>query len=152
PIVFNKQFDDPSPAGKIADITNGQDIGVAQRLKDLRKVGRFVIRNEQNMASLCLRGGIEVPDLDRMLAELFVTDDFLQNTPERVVAQNAYDDRIRRASKALGRPFGKLCEVVQEQCFELTFANIRLRSGGRGIHRAPDQKRECNTYCRKTPL
>src|SRR5947208_54590 len=83
--------------------------------------------------------------LEAAAADSFVADSFLQITSERVCSQGANDEWGVFVFKSVGRPFGKLSEVVQKDCFYLVLAGRLGRSGdivGQQRHKTPNAKHQ----------
>src|SRR6266705_658774 len=116
------------------EVANGQHTGPANRPQYLSQPFSFRHANKQNMAALQIGKSLESDDPKRMSIDLLVQNGLAEDVIERVVADNADDERRVRRGKSFDRPFYKFSEVINKGGFELKFrGGGLLRTGRRAI-------------------
>src|SRR6266853_3091452 len=95
------------------------------------------------MAVLQIGKRLALDDPERMSIDLFVQNGLGEGVLERVVADNADDERRIRRGKCVGWPLDKFSEVINKRGFELKFRRGGLLRPGRlAIEEGSQQKEQ----------
>src|SRR5437867_3495821 len=102
-------------------VAYGQHTGAAKGPQYLSQPFSFRKADKQNMTALQIGKGLELDDPERMSIDLLIQNGLPEGVIERIVTDNADDERRLRRGKCLGRPFDKFGEVINKGGFELKF-------------------------------
>src|SRR6185312_3970039 len=129
-LLDQHETDHPAFIGELILIADGEYAMAFQPRQDWREVRTLRATDEQNLAVGQLLDALGPVYDQRVALHHLATNDLIERRTEGVAAEHAYDNRRARVGERLGRPIHELCEVEQEDRFDLRGRRSAEHSAG----------------------